>query len=59
MINLNDDLKAKEQEINNLDKIIIKLKEQLDLNMMSNQPMQSPMMRNRSKFRLIFRSIGS
>ncbi len=55
IINLNEELKAKEQEINNLDKIIIKLKEQLDLNMMNSQPMQSPMVRKRGTLDLDFK----
>lgn len=55
IINLNEELKAKEQEINNLDKIIIKLKEQLDLNMMNSQPMQSPMVRKRGALDLEFK----
>lgn len=47
---LHEDLKSKEQEINNLDKIIVKLKENFELNMLSSQnTIMSPNTKTRSK----------
>lgn len=51
--NLQEELRSKEQEINNQDKIIVKLKENLEIHMLSSQnTIMSPTTRTRSN--LIF-----
>ena len=44
-----EELKAKDQDISNLDKIIVKLKENIEVNMLTTQPtLMSPTFKNRS-----------